>query len=68
MSIKMVGARPVTVEYAADKVTELEKALAELQKRIADSVNQIWDIYWSGLGLSDQDLVDAIVEHIKDMK
>lgn len=37
-------------------------------QKIADSVNQIWDIYWSGLGLSDQDLVDAIVEHIKDMK
>ena len=68
MSIKMVGARPVTVEYADQKVAELEKALAELQKRIADSVNQIWDIYWSGQGLSDQDLVDAIVEHIKDMK
>ena len=37
-------------------------------QKIADSVNQIWDIYWSGLGLSDQDLVDAIIEHIKDMK
>ena len=41
---------------------------APTPKEIAESVWDYWNVQWSGEGLGDNELVEKIVEHIKDMK
>lgn len=53
------------------ELRRLEKTYPEmgyLLGKLADAIENLWDNYWSGESLSDQRLVDAILEHIRNFK